>query len=270
MAISAPHYRALKQLFVREQLPQHQPLLEIGEANYYGDMPLGVLLDDIATLGGERAERLTARFHELFESESTTIGGVTNHRVKPRTEWAIFDLVKLIYDLYLQPTSCEAIDLTGTPAALKHNLNYPLDLGRQFGTVINHGTAEHIFSVGNVFKIMHDHCAAGGLMIHESPFTGWIDHGFYCLQPTLYLDVAATNSYELLYLAVTDIDQNELREIRSREELLDLAASKELPNNGMLFVASRKQENRPFRVPEQGYYAGTLGKQAAAAWKTLR
>lgn len=47
-------------------------------------------------------------------------------------------------------------------------------------------------------------------MIHGMPFHGWIDHGFYCFQPTFYWDLAAANRYEPLKVYVCGITPTKL------------------------------------------------------------
>ena len=267
MAIATPHYNALGELYRRGELPQGGSILEIGEANYYGDLPLEQLLVDMKAIHhGQRGDQLLQRFHEVLE--------IRGGNAYPKGEWSAFDLVKIIYGVFFNPLCVASIDMHGTPTALKVDLNQPIPsqtgMSSEFDTVINHGTAEHVFNIAQVFRTMHDHCAVGGLMIHESPFTGWCDHGFYTLQPTLYLDVAAANGYQLVYFALTEIKAKILQEIESREALLAQIAANQVPNNAMLFVALRKMHDEPFKVPMQGYYADSIGPEAKAAWHKLR
>ncbi len=249
MAISAPHYRCLTELHRRGLLPQGGALLEIGEAEWYGDTPVP---DEIA--GDVRAN--------------------TDWSAAPR--WQAFVVVKALYRWLFATERVVSIDWHGTPAALRADLNYPIGFKNDkqskllFSTVYNHGTLEHIFNPAQVFQTMHERCEVGGLLIHESPFTGWIDHGFFCIQPTLFYDVAAANKYDVVMLAVTQIEPIVCVHIKHREHLLRLALSKQLPANAMLFVALRKTADEPFKIPMQGVYAGTAGKKACAAWHALR
>ena len=232
MAISAPHYHCLKELHRCGELPQGGSLLEIGEANWYGDI-------DPESVGLNRSDDL-------------------------------FAIAKQVYLQLFAARTLAAIDANGTPAAHRMDLNQPIDLGWQFETVINHGTLEHVFNAAQVLQTMHNHCAVGGLMIHESPFTGWIDHGFYTIQPTLYFDLAAANKYEILHLAVTSLDHPLPVVVDSREQLLEMARLGTLPSNAMLFVALSKTTDGPFKIPMQGYYAQTISSEAAEAWEVLR
>jgi ureidoglycolate hydrolase len=139
-----------------------------------------------------------------------------------------------------------------------------------FDVIINHGTAEHIFNIAQVLMTMHDLCADGGLMVHDAPFTGWIDHGFYCLQPTLFYDLAAANCYEIVRVAIHEIQSQTIIPLEGRDHVASLAAAGKLPNNAMLFVALRKLTDRPFKIPTQGVYAGALSAAGKQAWENLR
>lgn len=223
MAISAVHYALLKEhapLFARGG-----SLLEIGEANWYGDMDPRDIAPDAADL---------------------------------------FAIAKVVYRSLFAPTIVEAVDINGTPNAMRQNLNAPLELPRQYDVVINHGTAEHVFNIAQVFASMHDACKVGGYMVHESPFTGWRDHGFYTLQPTLFYDVAGANGYELASLSIAHIESRQIIRVASREHCHSLV--RKAPKDSILFVVMRKSGPEPFRVPMQGYYDGRLSEEGRKAW----
>lgn len=232
MAISGTHYRLLKS--IQPLLPLGGSLLEIGEANWYGD---GDIVPDFPC------------------SDLTQLHAIA----------------KDCYNSLFSPFEVVSVDMNGTPAALRQDLNAPLDLrGAAFDLCINHGTAEHVFNIAQVFKTMHDATCTYGLMIHESPFTGWIDHGFYCLQPTLFYDLAAANGYEVVKVAIEQIESGTIIELEDRDHVSRLAAAGELPNNAMLFVVYRKLFDTEFRIPTQGYYARKLSESGMKSWSALR
>jgi hypothetical protein len=217
MAISATHYQLLKSL----PIDRGSTLLEIGEANWYGDCAVD------------------------FPCEPTE---------------DLFTVAKACYAAAFAPERVVSIDRNGTLEARRDDLNAPNNLGEQFDIVINHGTAEHIFNIAQVFKTIHDHCHVDGWMIHDAPFYGWVDHGFYCLQPTLFYDLARANCYEVTKFAVHKTQERLIVEINSREDITKLADADQIPNNAMLFVAFRKRFEVPFQLPLQAYYAGTLSQ----------
>jgi hypothetical protein len=111
----------------------------------------------------------------------------------------------------------------------------------------------------------------GGMMIHESPFTGWIDHGFYNVQPTLFYDLAEANQYRLLVMCIEDLAAFKIVQLETREMVHELVKEKKLPGNALLFtVLLKSQQDRPFQVPLQGYYGKTLSESGMTAWRELR
>lgn len=212
MAITATHYELLKSL----PIPRGSTLLEIGEANWYGDVDPAVILN-----GREEHDCLTV---ELLD--------------RARRTGNLFTVAKAFYWRHFAPGKHVAIDCHGTPSSLRLDLNSAIDLGEQFDVVINHGTAEHIFNIGQVFKTIHDHCELGGWMIHDAPFVGWVDHGFYCLQPTLFYDLAMANCYEVAMVAIHETKSRQIIRVESRDQIGELAQAGSIPNNSMLFMVT--------------------------------
>lgn len=229
MAISATHYELLQKL--KPLLPQGGSLLEIGEANWYGDL----------------------------KPESVGLTPQEN----------LFLVAKEFYQQLFAPKRCIAVDANGTPTAWKSDLNNRLPPLGKFDLVINHGTAEHVFNIAQVFVSMHDACKVGGLMVHESPFTGWLDHGFYCLQPTLFYDLAAANAYQIVSVHIEEIKSRFIHEIPSRNHMTEFISNGPI-NNAMLFVVLRKTSEKAFTIPMQGYYSQTISAEGKMAWETLR
>lgn len=218
MAITKTQHQLLTQLPIRPS----GSLLEIGEANWAGDL-------DPEAVGLRRSEDA-------------------------------FAIAKEFYAAWLSPSRSVAVDLNGTEQALRINLNHPLDLGEQFDVIINQGTAEHIFNIGQVFKSIHDLCRVDGWMIHDAPLLGWIDHGFYCLQPTLFCDLARANCYELHTIAIHEHTSGFVHQMSGRS-----GVPSSIPFGAMTFVAFRKRFDMPFTIPLQGYYAHRLGPETRKA-----
>lgn len=216
---------------IAPMLPRGGSLLEIGEANWYGEVE-------------------------------------PDFPCRDKSNW--FAIVKDFYADLFAPSRVVSVDINGSPDALRHDLNAPLPLDEQFDLVINHGTAEHVLNIGQVFKSMHDMTIAGGLMIHDAPFTGWIDHGFYTLQPTLFYDLAAANGYEVCRVYITEIRGDYVQRVESRDSIPKLAEEGKIPMNAALFVVLRKLFDQPFRLPFQGYYAQTLSPAGQRAWSEMR
>jgi hypothetical protein len=255
MALSQPLYVILRWMFKQGLLPQNGTLLEFGEANWYGDMALDALIADVETLVADpdRRAQIVATIRKAGREEDPD---------DP------FTIVKAVYAMLFNPSHVHAIDLHGSPQAFRHDLNAPVPLTEHYTCTINNGTAEHIFNVGQFFKTMHERTAPSGLMIHDAPFTGWINHGFYTLQPTLYMDVAMANDYEPVAMFLMDWHNHRVEPLPDRRAILAMIKTwAQAQGSTNLFVALRKPaEDRPFVMPFQGYYADTLPEDERAVW----
>ena len=259
MAITAIHYSILRSMFEQGVLPQHGAMLELGEANWYGDVSALAMVEDIKRFVSDpvRRDALVQRITEVVEKRDPETG--------------LFDAAKVYYELFFAPSEMQVVDYHGTRLAQKLDLNGPVPLNRRFEVVINNGTAEHIFNIGQVFRTVHDVTVPGGLMIHEGPFRGWVDHGFYNPQPTLFFDVAEFNRYEILGMFVGTPGSQTVFRIASREQVYAAAKNSQIPENALLFTYLKKAaEDGPFRIPMQGYYREGLSEAGMNAWRELR
>lgn len=257
MAITAIEYALFRQMREQGALPLDGDILELGEANWYGDVPIDQLKQDIDRFAPER-ERLE-------------LAGRAEEAMRARRKHYLFEVAKVWWRCFWRPASLTAIDLNGTPQALRQDLNHPLALPRRYHAVLNLGTAEHVFNVAQVMKSIHDHTLPGGLMVHGLPFAGWVDHGFYSFNPTFYWDLAAANGYAMLACVYAELNPLKLIQLARREAILDMAKGGQIGRNALIYAFLRKPEaDAEFRIPEQGYYAKAVSAEAAKAWNDLR
>ncbi len=259
MAITSFSYAILRSSFENGLLPRVDSILEFGEANWYGDVPVETLLRDLNALveSGQDRSKLERRLAEVMQMDTFGIA---------------FGLAKIFYGIFFGCDKTTAIDFDGPEGCLKLDLNAPLDLAEQFDLTINNGTAEHIFNIAQFFATMHKATKPGGLMIHEGPMIkGWVDHGFVNFQPTLFFDMAAANGYEVMVFCIGAIDPLVAHLFDSREDILAFAEKEELPANTVFLVILRKAAaESDFVAPIQGYYANSISEDARTAWSKLR
>jgi hypothetical protein len=257
MAITAIEYLVMRTLKERGALPPNPSVLELGESNWYGDMAPEEFLSDLEKFAPSDIKQ------EIIDAARA--------QLPPKSEKEFYALAKLFFRGFLGFKSLDAIDPATPGSTYRLDLNLPVSLDRQFDILLNYGTAEHVFNVMQFFKTTHELTVPGGLMIHGSPFTGWIEHGFYNFNPTFFFDLALANGYEILLMAIAQIKPFVAMEVSKREDVLELAQRGQIPPNAMIDVAFRKPpDERPFAAPMQGYYAGVLSPQAKKAWETLR
>jgi 2-polyprenyl-3-methyl-5-hydroxy-6-metoxy-1,4-benzoquinol methylase len=75
------------------------------------------------------------------------------------------------------------------------DLNEPHEFGK-FDLVIDPGTLEHCFNIGQAFFNAANAVAVGGRIFHLSPMT-MLNHGFYNLNPTLFVDFYGQNEWAI-------------------------------------------------------------------------
>jgi len=229
--------------------------------------------------------QVAAKMEQLFDGERP-------RPVKPEAFYAIFGTARY-----------RSVDLLDLRADWLRDLNLPFRLPEKFDVATNFGTAEHVFNIGAVFRSIHLALRAGGVALHVLPAFGDIDHGFFNIHPTTYLDLAAANDYtieDFCYVdrwdirnkvfeadlsASIDFDQLPIRmeHLRDRDALQRMVTTRFVDNAGrqdtllhgpafpgLLYdyclVALRMTHARPFRYPTQGIYGGG-GVQETALWQ---
>jgi SAM-dependent methyltransferase len=80
---------------------------------------------------------------------------------------------------------------------LNHN-TVTEDVNKQFDMIFDGGTFEHVFNINNAFACIHKLLKVGGRIIHHSPSSNRIDHGFYMFSPTLFWDYYTANNYNII------------------------------------------------------------------------
>ena len=95
--------------------------------------------------------------------------------------------------------SIDSMDVSGYEGAtILHDLNapsIPSDLESRFDVVFDRGTTEHVFNVPNALAAVARMCAPGGRVMHLSPSTNHLDHGFVMFSPRLFADYYAANGF---------------------------------------------------------------------------
>jgi hypothetical protein len=257
MAISVIEYQLVRSLQEQHLFPRGGDLLEIGEANWYGDLSLDVLRADIARFAAPEQQADLLRALETASARGDARG--------------LWDIAKVFWHTFLAPASITAIDFHGSQIARPLDLNQPIDIGQRLDIVHNAGTLEHVFDIAQGFRNLHNLTRPGGFMIHHAPFVGWVDHGFYALQPTLFWDLAEANNYRIHLMLYAEISPPVLESLPSREAVLEMARAGRIGRNANLAaVLQRPPADHPFRVPMQGYYSGSISQDAVDAWSQLR
>ena len=76
-----------------------------------------------------------------------------------------------------------------------------VELKESFDLVTNFGTTEHVVNQFLAMKSIHEAVALNGLIYHDLPMGGYLEHGYFCYTPLLFRDIAKANDYEIVFHA---------------------------------------------------------------------
>jgi hypothetical protein len=99
--------------------------------------------------------------------------------------------------------SCDISNREGCDYLVDLNIPVAPAASREFDAIYDGGTLEHIFNVPQALATIHALLKVGGRVIHASPVSNYVDHGFYTFSPTLFWDYYAANGYEINGCLVT-------------------------------------------------------------------
>lgn len=135
------------------------------------------------------------------------------------------------------------------------DLNYPLNTIQDYDVVIDVGTMEHCFNIGQAMMNMASLVKLNGYIIHENPFLAG-NHGFYGINPTLYVDFYEQNGFEIEMLNLADMHGGKFIHDAPRTKRFQISSPQEL---SCIAVAKRKVI-KEFTYPIQTKYKQLLGE----------
>ncbi len=89
-------------------------------------------------------------------------------------------------------------DYEGADIILDLNQECSEEFKEKFDVIIDGGTLEHVFNIPNAMRVLCGLLKPNGTIIHGSPLSGYVDHGFYSISPTFYLDFYRQNGYRII------------------------------------------------------------------------
>jgi hypothetical protein len=131
------------------------------------------------------------------------------------------------------------------------DLNFPVpdSLHGRYAAVIDGGTLEHCFNIGEAARNAASMCAVGGFVMHGNPLNMY-NHGFYNLSPVWYHDFYKANAFDIeaALLVNGPIDAPRVANSPLEQRFVGL------PDNTVQIVVARRREMRELAWPTQGKY----------------
>jgi hypothetical protein len=108
----------------------------------------------------------------------------------------IYDTIALLKAIGVEPEVIDIVASRGMERIVDLNEPLPDDLDGRFDLVIDTGTCEHCFNVGQAFMNACQAIAVGGHLIHAAPLNRY-NHGFWNFCPTVYPDFLLDNGFKI-------------------------------------------------------------------------
>ena len=134
--------------------------------------------------------------NNLSFGETLTIGRLNNLLEKEDFKLLNIQIDQNVYaDKLLKQhfnlLSLNALDYSSfEDADIIHDLNIPLEnSNKQFNTIIDFGTSEHVFNVTECLKNISNLCKINGHIVHCLPANNNCGHGFWQFSPELFFNI---------------------------------------------------------------------------------
>jgi len=147
----------------------------------------------------------------------------------------------------------EVIDITAARGGeILHDLNEPVpeELKGRYALVLDSGTLEHVFNIGQGAKSAAEMVALGGSILHINPFN-IVNHGFYNINPTWYYDLYGENGFQL---ELVQLVADTLRDPKVVHKVPPYVRFYDVPNDSAIVVVARRKNMNPVKWPVQWKY----------------
>jgi SAM-dependent methyltransferase len=157
--------------------------------------------------------------------------------------------------LHLGASSVSSLDYSDFEGAtFTGDLNGVIELGRQFDTVVDFGTCEHIFDVAAAFRNAIRLCKPGGVILHAAPSNSCCGHGFYQFAPELFFALyKEANGFKNTKLFVADLMDEKHWWLASPPQAGDRLTANALSSTYILCRTEKFRESPALEVLQSDY-----------------
>lgn len=235
MGISLLHIKILKQLL--EQIPiQPVSMISLG----YPDAL--VTVEAVKSIFGP-----DVLGHPIYRDDSEKIKkwhGVQSHINN------VLDTQYLMHELGIDMTVIDIAEVRGGEVICDLNKSMSNELSNRFDIVLDGGTLEHCFNVGQAITNLLSFAKTDGFIFHCNPLC-MINHGFFNFSPTFYHDFYSDNGHRLvspIYCGTKRGLDHEIVKLPNTERLNSVA------QESTIWVVAQKTHDRPVIWPMQTKY----------------
>lgn len=245
MAMNALVLTLLQQM--RKHLPAEASVCCLGYPDVLiSDEQLGKIL------GPEAASRLS------YRADSAEI--LAWHRLDGKLD-RVIDAQSLFAAMGMRFTAVDLVASRGTERIVDLNEPVAADLVGAFDVVLDAGTMEHCFNVGQAIRNIIGMAKVGGFVLHLNPMA-MINHGFFNFSPTFYHDFYLQNGHEMSF----SIHGVAVDGIQVQAYPVHPTQRQPVQNpNAMVMCVARKKHDRAPAWPMQSKYLNNPDLKAQVA-----
>lgn len=203
-------------------------------------------------LGAEVAARLA------YRPDSASI--IAWHALQADLD-RVIDAQSLFDAMGMRMTVVDLVASRGGERIVDLNEPLPSDLVDAFDIVLDAGTMEHCFNVGQAVRNILAMAKVSGFVIHLNPMT-MINHGFFNFSPTFYHDFYGQNGHQL----IAPICGVSAKGIKVNYQRVDHTRRQRVPESTtmVLSVARKQNANVPIWPMQSKYLQNPTLKNNAA------
>jgi hypothetical protein len=159
------------------------------------------------------------------------------------------------------------VDVDDRPGTIYVDLQaceFPAELKYAFDLVVNAGTTEHLANPAGGLAFAHFACRDGGVMAHDVPLFGFMNHALNCPTPKFWTILRWLNDYEILSANARKSEELPGAGDHYSEHVAyinGLAGARNI--SWLLSIAYRKRGDAGFVAPIDAVVAGSKGDTEA-------
>ena len=161
----------------------------------------------------------------------------------------IFDSEAVFRELGYQLDVIDIASARGNEIIIDLNEPVPQNFDRSYDILLDTGTCEHCFNIGQAAINLASMVKLGGYLIQAMPLNSY-NHGFYNVNPTWFADFYPSNGFEILHLeGISDVVFNPQSFGLPLHDRFNQA-----PENSIILMVARRSEMQDIRIPTQHKY----------------
>ncbi len=265
MSLNSSDISAIIRLRRAGHFTKNSSIVQLGDNRFNDDLLRdSAVLDDICQAFGVSCRDFSVPLSDAFTEANRDVANGTAPPLSDLWEWLGF--------------RCARIDVDTNAGAIPLDLNFdqtPEHIRGEFSLIMNIGFTSHFANQINAFKIVHDLCQRGGIMIHRLPAEGLFTHGLVKYDPKFFWMLSRSNGYKWLDfdLRISEsrigIGSDVISELRKFQGGADSPVDSYRVADGTLFVILQKLYDMDFVPPLDVPNGARVSRQFAENYWTV-